>query len=54
MDLASLKENYEFFFYSDLEHFTGDPHMFRVAYEDDLAVTDEIYSRHSFNNSGIR
>jgi hypothetical protein len=53
MDLASLKENFEFFFYSDNENFVEEAQMFRVAYEDDLAVTDEIYSRHSFNNSGI-
>ena len=28
--------------------------MVRVAYDDDMAVTSEVYSRLSFNNSGIR
>lgn len=28
--------------------------MFRMAYEDDLGVSEEIYSRLTFNNSGIR
>ena len=28
--------------------------MFAAGYEDDLEVTDEVYSRLTFNNSGIR
>ena len=54
MDLASLTENCMFNFYNDIEKFTDDPHLFAVAYQDDLAVTDEIYCRLSFNNAGIR
>ena len=54
MDLASLTENCMFYFYNDVTHFVDDPHLFTVAYEDDLAVTDEIYCRLSFNNPGIR
>ena len=54
LDLASLKEGSLFYFYNDIDTFTDEPHMFRVAYEDDMSVTDEIYRRLSFNNSGIR
>ena len=54
MDLASFGENRMFQFYNDITHFVDDPHLFTVAYEDDLAVTDEIYCRLSFNNTGIR
>jgi hypothetical protein len=54
IDLAAFKEDQKFYFYDDLEHFNDDPHMYTAAYEDDLGVSEEIYSRLTFNNSGIR
>ena len=54
IDLAAFKDDQRFYFYNDLENFKDDPHMIRIAYEDDLGVSEEIYSRLTFNNSGIR
>ncbi|ELT97506.1 hypothetical protein CAPTEDRAFT_103765 [Capitella teleta] len=54
IDLAAFKDDQRFYFYDDIENFKEDPHMFRAAYEDDLGVSEEIYSRLTFNNSGIR
>ncbi len=54
IDLAAFKDDQRFYFYNDIEEFQEEPHMFRTAYEDDLAVSEEIYSRLTFNNRGIR
>ena len=54
IDLAAFKDDQKFYFYDDIEHFKDQPHMYHVAYEDDLAVTEEIYSRLTFNNSNIK
>ncbi|CAD5118609.1 DgyrCDS7293 [Dimorphilus gyrociliatus] len=51
IDLASLREDNTFFFYdktTDLEK--SHQKVSRVAYEDDLYTTDEIYADHTFNN----
>ena len=54
MNFAAVKENSGFYFYNDVHNFVGDPTILRVAYEDDLTVTDEIYSRVTFNNPVVR
>ncbi|KAI0240998.1 Paladin [Lamellibrachia satsuma] len=54
INLAALQEKSTFYCYNDTNKFVGDPHMFAAAYEDDLAVTDEIYCRLTFNDTVVR
>ena len=44
----SIDEGGKFYFYNNVETFEDEPHTYNVAYEEDLCVLDEIYSRQIF------
>jgi len=54
LDLAALRDDKLFYFYDDLKYLNSEPHGYKTAYEDDIAVTEEIYCRLTFYKCRIR
>ena len=50
----SIEEGGNFYFYNNVETFEDEPHLYKVAYEEDLCVLDEIYSRQIFLTPFLR
>ena len=50
----SVEEGGKFYFYNDVETFEEEPHPYKVVYEEDLCVLDEIYSRQIFLTPFLR
>lgn len=50
----SVEEGGKFYFYNNVETFEDEPHPYKVAYEEDLCVLDEIYSRQIFLTPFLR
>ncbi|XP_077999424.1 paladin-like [Glandiceps talaboti] len=54
VDFASLEERNQFYFYDDIEDFADDPHMYHLEFEEELTVTEEVYSRYSMSVPGAQ
>ena len=52
--LGTLNDENKFFFYNDTDGFTGEPHVYSVQFEDNLLVSEEVYSRLAFSNPKLR
>lgn len=50
----SIDEGGKFYFYNNVETFEDEPHPYKVTYEEDLCVLDEIYSRQIFLTPFLR
>ncbi|KAJ7379134.1 Paladin [Desmophyllum pertusum] len=50
----SIDEGGKFYFYNNVETFEDEPHPYKVVYEEDLCVLDEIYSRQIFLTPFLR
>ncbi|XP_074608915.1 paladin-like isoform X1 [Acropora palmata] len=50
----SVEEGGKFYFYNNVETFEDEPHPYKVVYEEDLCVLDEIYSRQIFLTPFLR
>jgi len=54
LELAALRDDKLFFFYDDVSCLEREPRGYRTAYEDDVAITEEVYYRLTFYNCHIR
>jgi len=54
LELAALRDDKLFYFYDDLQCLDQEPHGYRTAYEDHIAVTEEVYCRMTFCNCHVR
>ena len=52
--LATLNDENLFYFYDNLENLSGEPHLYHVEFEDNLLVSEEVYSRLAFSNPKLR
>lgn len=52
--LGTMNDQNQFYFYNDIETFSGEPHVYPVQFEDNLLVSEEIYSRLAFSNPKVR
>lgn len=50
----SIEEGGKFYFYNDVDSFEDEPHTYKVVYEEDICILDEIYSRQIFLNPCLR
>lgn len=50
----SVEEGGKFYFYNNVETLEDEPHPYKVVYEEDLCVLDEIYSRQIFLTPFLR
>lgn len=58
LNLASIREDESFYFYDNISSIASKksdpPRLRKVCFDDQLKTTNEVYSRPSFNNDGIR
>jgi len=54
LELAALQDDKLFYFYDDLKRLDDEPCGHQTAYEDQIAVTEEVYCRLTFYNCRIR
>ena len=52
--LATLNDENLFYFYDNLAHLGGEPHLYHVEFEDNLLTSEEVYSRLAFTNPKLR
>ncbi|KAL4239188.1 Paladin [Mactra antiquata] len=52
--LATMNDENKFHFYNDIKTLSGEPHIFPVQFEDNLLVSEEVYSRLAFSNIKLR
>lgn len=52
--LGTLNDENKFYFYNDTITFSGEPHVYSVQFEDNLLVSEEVYSRLAFSNPKLR
>ncbi|KAH3863536.1 hypothetical protein DPMN_026525, partial [Dreissena polymorpha] len=52
--LATNKDDNQFYFYNDTTSLIGEPHVYPVQFEDNLLVSEEVYSRLAFSNPKLR
>jgi hypothetical protein len=49
-----MNDENQFYFYNDTNTFSGEPHVYPVQFEDNLLVSEEVYSRLAFLNPKLR
>ncbi|RUS88534.1 hypothetical protein EGW08_003710 [Elysia chlorotica] len=54
VSLASMEDEFVFYFYENLNKLQQEPHMRKVEYEEDILLSAEVYAREAFSNQIIR
>ncbi|CAG5127468.1 unnamed protein product, partial [Candidula unifasciata] len=54
VSLASIKEEFVFYFYDNLQKLQYEPHVRKVEFEEDILLSAEIYARQAFSNQALR
>ncbi|GFN91863.1 paladin [Plakobranchus ocellatus] len=54
VSLASMEDEFVFYFYDSLQKLQQEPHMRKVEYEEDILLSAEVYARESFSNQILR